>query len=221
MEAWYFTPLPKEYHVKCLYFCDFCLFFCVNKTELKRHSRKCTVRNPPGNEIYRDKDIAFFEINGCFEKIYCENLSFLSRMFLDHKNLDYTIECFFYYVLCEVKDDGFHFAGYFSKDRARLENQTNNLSCILVLPKFQKSGFGKLLIEMSYALSVIEEKPGSPERPLSDLGHKIYVQFWTRRVVKTLIELEEDLESISVVSIIKKTGMLESDINYILNHHQI
>ena len=71
LEAWYFTPLPHEYHVKCLYICDFCLFFCVHKKEFLRHSMKCTVRNPPGTEIYRDKDIAFFEVDGTTERIFC------------------------------------------------------------------------------------------------------------------------------------------------------
>ena len=64
LETWYFTPLPKEFHTKCLYICDFCFFFCVHKQELLRHSRKCTVRHPPGDEIYRDNDVAFFEVDG-------------------------------------------------------------------------------------------------------------------------------------------------------------
>ena len=64
LETWYFTALPKEYHTKCLYICDFCLFFCVQKKELKRHSLRCKVRHPPGDEIYRDVNIAFFEVDG-------------------------------------------------------------------------------------------------------------------------------------------------------------
>ena len=44
---------------------------------------------------------------------------------------------------------------------------------------------------MSYALSIIERKPGGPERPLSDLGHITYVKFWTRKVVNYLLGLEE------------------------------
>lgn len=44
---------------------------------------------------------------------------------------------------------------------------------------------------MSYALSMIEDKPGGPERPLSDLGHRTYVSYWTRRIVKILLELIE------------------------------
>ena len=87
--------------------------------------------------------------------------------------------------MCEVKEDGFHFIGYFSKDKIRTIN-SNNLSCILVMPFMQRGGYGKLLIEMSYALSMIEEKPGGPERPLSDLGHRTYVNFWTRRIVTFL-----------------------------------
>lgn len=109
-------------------------------------------------------------------------------MFLDHKNVNNSIEGFFFYVLTEKKDDGFHFVGYFSKEKFREENQ-NNLSCIMVMPFVQRGGYGKLLIEMSYALSMIEKKPGGPERPLSDLGHRTYVSFWTRRVIKVLLDI--------------------------------
>lgn len=62
--VWYFAPLPKEYHCKCLYICDFCLNFFVSKKELSRHSTICKLRSPPGDMIYRDDDIAFFEVNG-------------------------------------------------------------------------------------------------------------------------------------------------------------
>jgi len=60
----------------------------------------------------------------------------------------------------------------------------------MVLPCFQKGGYGKLLIEMSYELSIKEGKLGSPERPLSDLGHRVYVNFWTRRVVNELLKMD-------------------------------
>lgn len=56
---------------------------------------------------------------------------------------------------------------------------------------------------MSYALSMIENKPGSPERPLSDLGHRVYVSFWTRRVVTVLLNLVKNNETdISIRKII-------------------
>ena len=85
-----------------------------------RHSIHCNVRAPPGDEIYRDKDIAFFEVDGATQRIYCENLSYVARMYLDHKNIYNSIEAFFFYCLCEVKEDGFHFVGYFSKDKIRV-----------------------------------------------------------------------------------------------------
>jgi len=71
---------------------------------------------------------------------------------------------------------------------------------------------------MSYALSMIEDKPGGPERPLSDLGHRTYVSFWTRRVVNILLELDKNSDEISVAIIRDKTGMTELDIHYILEH---
>ena len=97
------------------------------------------MRAPPGDEIYRSSpeepgcQIAFFEINGSSQETYCENLSFVSRMFLDHKNLQISIAVFFFYILCEVRDDGFHIVGYFSKEKVRIQSE-NNLSCILVMP---------------------------------------------------------------------------------------
>jgi len=63
---------------------------------------------------------------------------------------------------------------------------------------------------------MLEDKPGGPERPLSDLGHKTYVNFWTRRVVKVLLELEESEKEITINTIRDRTGMTTSDINYIL-----
>ena len=65
-----------------------------------------------------------------------------------------------------------------------------------------------------------ERKPGTPERPLSDLGHRLYVNFWTRRVVKVLLEcLETNMSDITVKYITDKTGMIEDDISYVLKHH--
>jgi hypothetical protein len=68
---------------------------------------------------------------------------------------------------------------------------------------------------------MIEQKPGGPERPLSDLGHRTYVSYWTRRVAKVLLDLEENENDITIKEIQKRTGMTEHDINYILNHQKI
>ena len=93
----------------------------------------------------------------------------------------------------------------------------------MVLPCFQGGGYGKRLIEMSYELSMVEGKFGTPERPLSDLGHRAYVAFWTRRLVTKLIEYlnDKDKREITIPNLVRETGMIESDINYILDHHKI
>lgn len=63
MEAWYYSPLPKEYHGKILYICPFCLYFFGKKAELESHSLRCKVRSPPGDEIYRDEKVSMFEFD--------------------------------------------------------------------------------------------------------------------------------------------------------------
>jgi len=49
--------------------------------------------------------------------VYTENLCYIARLFLDHKNLQEEIEEFYFYVLCERKADGFYMVGYFSKQK--------------------------------------------------------------------------------------------------------
>ena len=81
--------------------------------------------------------------------------------------------------------NGCHIVGYFSKEKASPENF--NLACILCLPQHQKKGYGTFLIDLSYELSRRENKLGSPERPLSDLGRQAYRNYWCRKIL-TLIK---------------------------------
>ena len=90
VEAWYFSPYPREYaHLDILYICEFCLSYFPSAFMLKRHRTRCTLLHPPGNEIYRHEDISFWEIDGKKQLTYCRNLSLLSKCFLDQ----YVLPC--------------------------------------------------------------------------------------------------------------------------------
>lgn len=78
---------------------------------------------------------------------FCQNLSILSRFFLSTKAVTYDVIYMMYYVLSQRGEDGLYRpVGYFSKDK---DLEKNTLACILVLPQFEKRGFGKILIDLS------------------------------------------------------------------------
>ncbi|SCN60308.1 histone acetyltransferase, putative [Plasmodium chabaudi adami] len=188
IDTWYFSPYPKEYqNIDILYICEFCLSFFKENVELIRHTEICEIRHPPGNEIYRNDKISIFEIDGNYFRIYCENLCFLSKLFLDHKTLKHRVNLFLFYVITEFDEYGYHITGYFSKEKY----SKNNVSCILTLPQHQKKGYGKFLINFSYFLSQTEKRTGTPERPLSDLGAASYMAYWYETLLKVLINYEQ------------------------------
>ena len=53
-------------------------------------------------QIYRNGNLAMFEVDGGEQKEYGQNLCSLAKLFLDHKTLYYDVDPFLFYVLCEV-----------------------------------------------------------------------------------------------------------------------
>ncbi|EUD65456.1 histone acetyltransferase [Plasmodium inui San Antonio 1] len=206
IDTWYFSPYPKEYqNIDILYICEFCLSFFKENEELLRHTEKCEIRHPPGNEIYRCENISIFEIDGTYFRIYCENLCFLSKLFLDHKTLKHRVNLFLFYVITEFDHFGYHITGYFSKEKY----SKNNVSCILTLPQHQKKGYGRFLINFSYFLSQTEKRTGTPERPLSDLGVASYMAYWYETLLKVLINYEQlSIQELSEITSIETNDII-------------
>jgi len=210
VEAWYYSPFPPPYHhVETLYICEFCLKYMRKPRYFAKHCAECPHRTPPGDEIYREGNVSVFELDGKDHRVYCQNLCLLAKLFLDHKTLYYDVDPFHFYVITEVDDEGAHIVGYFSKEKVSAEDY--NLACILTFPQYQKCGYGKFIISLSYELSKREGKPGSPEKPLSDLGKISYRSYWTH-VLLTLFGSQTGEENVQIKDISNMTGIKTEDI---------
>jgi len=220
INTWYSSPYPEEYaRLPKIYLCEFCLKYMRTATILRRHMAKCLWRHPPGDEIYRKGNFSFFEVDGKKNKVYCQNLCLLAKLFLDHKTLYFDVEPFLFYVMTENDSCGCHIVGYFSKEKNSFLNY--NVSCILTLPQYMRQGFGKMLIDFSYLLSKTEDKIGSPERPLSDLGLLSYRSYWKDVLLEYLhkykgqeitikdVSQETAINANDIVSTLQALGMLK------------
>nr|XP_042712071.1 histone acetyltransferase KAT6B isoform X4 [Chrysemys picta bellii] len=218
IQTWYSSPYPQEYaRLSKLYLCEFCLKYMKSKNILLRHSKKCGWFHPPANEIYRRNDLSVFEVDGNVSKIYCQNLCLLAKLFLDHKTLYYDVEPFLFYVLTKNDEKGCHLVGYFSKEK--LCQQKYNVSCIMIMPQYQRQGFGRFLIDFSYLLSRREGQAGSPEKPLSDLGRLSYLAYWKSVILEYLYCHHE--KHISIKGMSRATGMCPHDIATTLQQHSM
>ncbi|KXH46804.1 MOZ/SAS family protein [Colletotrichum simmondsii] len=215
IDTWYAAPYPEEYsRNRTLYICEFCLKYMNSDYVAWRHKLKCPAKHPPGDEIYRHGSVSVFEVDGRKNPVYCQNLCLLAKLFLGSKTLYYDVEPFLFYVLCEYDALGYHFVGYFSKEK-RASSQ-NNVSCILTLPIHQRKGYGNLLIDFSYLLTRVERKTGSPEKPLSDMGLVSYRNYWRLVLCRYLLDhVEEDKSTapgLSVRQMSDDTGLTPDDV---------
>jgi histone acetyltransferase MYST1 len=207
IDTWYYSPYPDDFGKQPkLYICEYCLKYMKLDKSYRYHDGECMDRCPPGKEIYRDGTLSVFEVDGVDDKVYCQLLCLLAKLFLDHKTLYFETSPFLFYVLTEVDKKGCHIVGFFSKEKE--SNEGNNLACILTLPPYQRKGYGKFLISFSYLLTKIEGTCGSPEKPLSDLGKLSYRSYWSWVLLKTL----KEKGSLSIKELSNLTGFTTLDI---------
>lgn len=215
IDCWYFSPFPDDYsNCQHLYFCERCLKYMQYEQTLARHLTICRYSGPPGSLIYLNGNLAVYELDGQQpdQKLYCQNLCLLAKLFLDHKTIYYDVSPFMFYVLCELEDtDGdtteecVHPVGFFSKEKQSADHY--NLACIMVLPPHQRKGYGRFLMSLSYELSRRQGIVGSPEKPLSDLGLVSYQRFWGREILLRLTP------SSTVDSLSRQLGFTLEDIH--------
>ena len=237
LKVWYFSPVPEVYdklrlsqlHPELiepcdqgtLYVCEFCFHFFATNKEFIAHSHVCKVTHPPGDEIYRKGRISAYEVDGAYAYRYCVNLCLVTKLFLFHKAEYYAPHEFHFYIVCTNDIRGAHPIGFFSKEKK--SEHGYNLACILTFPCYQRMGIGRFLVQLSYELSKIEKRPGSPEKPLSDLGFLTYRNYWRDAIIECLLEHKQ--EQLSINSISNYTGMILDDVkfairdNKILRHH--
>ena len=158
------------------------------------------------------KSLSVYEIRGEEHKLYCQNLCLIAKLFLDHKSIYFDVSPFKFYVLTENDKNGKHLVAYFSKESSF--NSDFNLACIMVLPPYQRKGYGQFLISMSYYFSRLDKRICTPETPLSDLGKISYKSYWTLTILETLLKYKGNL---SIKELSDETGIKNEDIIYTLN----
>ncbi|OAV98456.1 hypothetical protein PTTG_08521 [Puccinia triticina 1-1 BBBD Race 1] len=182
-----------------LYVCDGCLKYLFSSESYLQHKMRCEATHPPGRKVYQSGKLIIREVDGSSAKLYCQCLCLFGKLFIDHKYIFFDVEGFKFYVLTEAGDEAGGretIVGFFSKEKISYDGY--NLACIVTLPPFQNKGHGTLLIEFSYELDRIEAEKGAgvflehshkqvlgtPERPLSALGARGYLRFWTAVLVR-------------------------------------
>jgi histone acetyltransferase MYST1 len=210
VEAWYYSPFPEAYcDLETLYVCEFCLTYMRKARTYRHHKATCPCRKPPGKELYRQGNLSVYELDGKDHRAYCQKLCLMAKLFLDHKTLYYDVTPFIFYIVATIDEHGAHIVGYFSKEKVSTEGY--NLACIMTFPQYQKCGFGKFIISLSYELTKLEGITGSPEKPLSDLGKVSYRSYWTH-VLLNLFKDHDMTKDISIKDISSETGIKTEDI---------
>lgn len=98
-----------------------------------------------------------------------------------------------------------------------MSSEGYNLACILTFPQYQQAGYGKFIISLSYELTKLEGKTGSPEKPLSDLGKVSYRSYWTH-ILMHVLQNYDTTTNLTITDISNQTGIRSEDLISTLQH---
>ncbi len=145
-------------------------------------------------------------------QLYAQNLSLFSKLFLETKSVFFDASTFLYYTLvlrASASNPHDQVVGFFSKEKMSWDN--NNVACILIFPPWQRRGLGQILIAASYELGKREGRFGGPERPLSAMGMKGYLWFWSGEVARCIMGMPGK-RTMGVKEISDATWILPDDV---------
>lgn len=144
-------------------------------------------------------------------------MSLFAKLFLETKSVFFDASTFLYYLLVlksPSEDHPYQVAGFFSKEKMSWDN--NNLACILVFPPFQRRSLGQVLIGASYVLGRKEGRFGGPEKPLSSLGQRGYLNYWSGEIARAIAKCKKN-ETLSIKELSEQTWILPEDLVTALN----
>lgn len=178
--------IDKKPWLDILYVCPFCFKFTDVKLEWEQHMNCCRFKSSlPGKVMYNDGELIIRKVRGVDHKLFCQCMCLMAKFFLDNKSIFYDLDYFDFYVAYQVLDRIEVPMGFYSREL--LSWESNNLSCICVLPCYQKRGIGTKLIDFSYKLSEYEQQISGPEKPFSPLGKITYLKYWCKKLALSFI----------------------------------
>ncbi|QPG74801.1 hypothetical protein FOA43_002137 [Brettanomyces nanus] len=202
----------KKTWIDTLHFCPYCFKYTEDSLQMAKHTAGCRLKSHlPGKVMYFDGDSTIRKIKASRHKLFCQCMCLLAKFFLDNKSIFFNIDYFDFYVIYKVLDGVSAPMGFYSRELLSWEN--NNLSCIMVIPCYQKQHLGTKLIDFSYCLSRYQQMISGPERPLSQLGRITYLRYWSSRLcIEFLYGSLTRFKVVTLKLISAKTGFREEDI---------
>lgn len=229
-----FDSKTKEPWLDVLQVCPYCFKFTDLQLEMEQHINCCQFKNKlPGKVTYNDGELVIRKVKGLNHKLFCQCMCLMAKFFLENKSIFYHLDYFDFYVAYQTLDRHEVPMGFYSREL--LSWESNNLSCICVLPCYQQRHLGTKLIDFSYSLSKYEQQISGPEHPLSLLGKMTYLKYWCRNIAlnftygflsskkyvtlqmvseKTGFRIEDILLSLSFMEVIYDNKLKNKDMDY-------
>lgn len=209
IQAWYYSPYPSSIcPSKHLYICPYCFEYFQSPELYQIHRQFLPESKPKGLEIYRKDDLSIFEINSTVDRLSCQLIYLLSKLFLENSVLTYNVDNVTFYILCKCDDKGAHPVGFYS----RPTNFHNNiiLSEIVILPPFHKQGYSQILISCAYEIAHRSMIIGGIEHPLNDLGTLAFEKYFKYSITSILQLHESEIRTIKDISLF--TSICKNDV---------